>query len=215
MTKLRAYLAFFMIVEIPLLIWKHHIDLTSISCAYAFRHNLNIMTTAFYQRQTVSIFNNVLIIFTGVESQKKPTYPPPPPQYIIIYIYIYIYTILISRSTYIFCNCLYKLAMGGHFGPSSSGGLGALTLRAFFRISYLTGDVFSCVGKSRRVLFACSEKGVCRQYRPSPLCISCIYWLLVSMAVLFQESATLLYGLRCFLLVSKCIHLAMSLMICG
>ena len=85
--QIKCLSGFFMIVEIPLLIWKHHIDLISISCAYAFRHNLNIMATAFYQRQTVSIFNNVLIFFTGVESQKKPTHPPPPPpppQYIII-----------------------------------------------------------------------------------------------------------------------------------
>ena len=44
-----------------------------------------------------------------------------------------IYIILISRSTYIIlCNCLYKLVTGGHFGPSSSGGLGALPLGAFF-----------------------------------------------------------------------------------
>ena len=85
----------------------------------------------------------------------------------------------------------------------------------FLRISDLIGDVFSCVGRLKRVFFACSGKGVCRQYRPSPLCISCIYRLLASMAVLFQESSTLLYGLRCFLLVSKCVHLAMWLMICG
>ena len=39
-------------------------------------------------------------------------------------------TILIS--TYILCNCLYKPVAGGHFGPSSSGGLGALPLGACF-----------------------------------------------------------------------------------
>ena len=104
-------------------------------------------------------------------------------------------------STYILCSCLCKPVTGGHFGPSSPGGLGALSPGAasLFRISDLIGDVFSCVGRLRRVLFACSEKGVCRQYRPSPLCISCIYRLLTSMAVLFQESSTLLCGLRCFL----------------
>ena len=87
-------------------------------------------------------------------------------------------------------------------------------LELFFRISDLKGDVFSDVGRLKRVLFACSEKGVCRQYRPSPLCTSCIYRLLPSTAVLSQESSTLLYGLCCFLLVSKCVHLAMWLMIC-
>ena len=61
-------------------------------------------------------------------------------------------------------------------------------------VSDFKGDVFSCVGRLRRVLCACSEKGVCRQYRPSPLCISCIYLLLASMAVLFQESSALLCG---------------------
>ena len=85
----------------------------------------------------------------------------------------------------------------------------------FLQISDLIGDVFSCVGRLKRVLFACSEKGVCRQYKPTPLCISCIYRSLASMALIFQESSTLLYGLRCFLLVSKCIHLAMWLKICG
>ena len=145
-------------------------------------------------------------------------------------------TILIYRSTYIFC--LYRPVTRGHVCPSSSGGLGALPLGAlrlgalplgalplgalrldalpfgafFLRISDLIGDVFSCVGRLKRVLFACSEKGVCRQYRPSPLCASCIYWLLASMAVLFQESSTLLYGLCCFLLVSKCVHLAIWMM---
>ena len=79
----------------------------------------------------------------------------------------------------------------------------------FLRISDLKGDVSSCVGRLKRVLFACPEKGLCRQYRPSPLCTSCIYRLLASMAVLFQESSTLLYGLCCFLLVSKCVQLAM------
>ena len=82
--------------------------------------------------------------------------------------------------------------------PSSSGDLGALQLRACFKVSDLIGDVFSCVGRLRRVLCACSEKGMCRQYRPSPLCIRCIYRLLASMAVLFQESSTLVCGLRCF-----------------
>ena len=57
---------------------------------------------------------------------------------------------------------------------------------------------FHLCGRLKRVLFAFSEKGVCRQYRPSPLCISCIYQLLASMALLIQESSTLLYGLRCF-----------------
>ena len=123
-------------------------------------------------------------------------------------------TILIYRSTYIFC--LHRPVAGGHFGPSSSGGLGALPLGAlrlelsFLRISDFI-DVFSRVGRLKRVLFACSEKGMCRQHRsrPSPLCTSCIYRLLASRAVLFQESSTLLYGLSCFLLVSKCVHLAM------
>ena len=125
--------------------------------------------------------------------------------------------ILISRSKNISCNCLYKPVTSGHFGPSTSGGIGALPLGAFFflRILDLIGDVFFCMGRLRRVLFACSEKGLCRQYRPSPLCISCICRLSASMAVPFQESSTLLYGLRCFLLVSKCVQLAMWLMICG
>ena len=53
--------------------------------------------------------------------------------------------------------CLYRPVTGGHFGPSSSGGLGALPLEAFFflRISDLI-DVFSCVGRLKRVLFTCS-----------------------------------------------------------
>ena len=81
--------------------------------------------------------------------------------------------------------------------------LGALPLGSFFlRISDLIGYVFSCVGRLKRVLFPCSEKGVCRQYRPFPLCISCIYRLLASMAVLFQESSKLLCGLRCFFFFS-------------
>ena len=69
-----------------------------------------------------------------------------------------------NRSTYIFC--LYRPVAAGHFRPSSSGGLGALPLGAlplgsffFLRISDLK-DVFSCVGRLKRVLFACSEKGV-------------------------------------------------------
>ena len=37
---------------------------------------------------------------------------------------------------------------------------------SFLGISDLIGDVFSCVGRLKRVLFACSEKGVYRQYRP-------------------------------------------------
>ena len=82
------------------------------------------------------------------------------------------------------------------------------------RVSDLIIGIFSCVGRLRRVLCACSEKGVCRQYGPSPLCISCIYQLLASMAVLFRESSTSLCGLRCFLIVSKCVHLAMWLKIC-
>ena len=79
----------------------------------------------------------------------------------------------------------------------------------FLRISFsdLKGDVSSCVGRFKRVLFACSEKGGCRQYRPSPLCTSCIYRLLACMALLFQESSTLLYGLCCFLLVSNTDHI--------
>ena len=68
----------------------------------------------------------------------------------------------------------------------------------FLRISDLKGDVSTCVGRLKRVLFACSEKGVSRQYRPSPLCISSIYRLLASLAVLFQESSTLLYGVHKF-----------------
>ena len=66
--------------------------------------------------------------------------------------------------------------------------IGALPPGAFFlRISDLKADVFSCVDRLKRVLFACSEKGVCRQYRPSPLCKSCIYRLLSSMAALFTR----------------------------
>ena len=40
----------------------------------------------------------------------------------------------------------------------------------FLRISFsdLKGDVSSCVGRLKRVPFACSEKDGCRQYRPSP-----------------------------------------------
>ena len=107
--------------------------------------------------------------------------------------------------------CLYRPVAAGHFGPSSSGGLGALPLGAlrlgalaletfFLRISFsdLKGDVSSCVGRLKIVLFACSEKGGCSQYRTSPLCTSCIYRLLACMAVLFQESSTLLYCLCCF-----------------
>ena len=65
--------------------------------------------------------------------------------------------------------------------------------------SDLKGDVSSCVDRLKRVLFACSEKGGFRQYRPSLLCTSCIYRLLTCMAVLFQESSMLLYGLCYFL----------------
>ena len=79
----------------------------------------------------------------------------------------------------------------------------------FLRISDSI-DVFSCVGRLKRVLFASSEKGVCRQYRPSPWCIRCIYRLLASMALLFQESSTLLYGLRWFLLVSHLVNTIVS-----
>ena len=68
-------------------------------------------------------------------------------------------------------------------------------LRILF--SDLKGDVFSCVGRLKIVLFACSEKGGCRQYRPSPMCTSCIYRLLACMAVPFQGSSKLLYGLCC------------------
>ena len=75
--------------------------------------------------------------------------------------------------------------------------------------SDLKADVFSCVGRWKIVLFSCLGKGGCRQYRPSPMCTSCIYRLLACMAVPFQGSSTLLYGLCCFLLVSKCAHLAM------
>ena len=39
-------------------------------------------------------------------------------------------TILVSRSAHILC--LYRPVAGGHFGPSFSGGLGALPLGAFF-----------------------------------------------------------------------------------
>ena len=81
-----------------------------------------------------------------------------------------------------------------------------LVLRILF--SDLIADVFSCVGRWKIVLFSCLGKGGCRQYRPSLLCISCIYRLLACMAVPFQGSSTLLYGMCCFLLVSKCVHLA-------
>ena len=68
-----------------------------------------------------------------------------------------------------------------------------LLLRILF--SELKADVFSCVGRWKIVLFVCLEKGGCRQYRPSPMCTSCIYRLLVCMVVPFQGSSTLLYGL--------------------
>ena len=80
-------------------------------------------------------------------------------------------------------------------------------LRILF--SDLKADVFSCVGRWKIVLFSCLGKGGCRQYRPSPMCTSCIYRLLACMAVPFQGSSTLLYSLCSFLLVSKCAHLAM------
>ena len=51
------------------------------------------------------------------------------------------------------------------------------------RVSDFIVGIFSCVDRLRRVLCACSEKGVCRQYGLSPLCISCIYQLLASMAM--------------------------------
>ena len=70
-------------------------------------------------------------------------------------------------------------------------------------VSDLIIGIFSCMGRLRRLLCACLEKGMCRQHGPSPLCISCIYQLLASMAVLFRESSTLLCGLRYFLLVSN------------
>ena len=59
----------------------------------------------------------------------------------------------------------------------------------FLRMSFpdLKGDVFPCVGRLKRVLFACSEKEGCRQYRPSHSCTSCIYRLLACMAVLFSR----------------------------
>ena len=50
---------------------------------------------------------------------------------------------------------------------------------------------FPCVGRLKRVLCACSEKNVCGYYGPSPLCISCVYRLLASMAVVFRESSNL------------------------
>ena len=56
------------------------------------------------------------------------------------------------------------------------------------RVSDLTVGVFSCLGRLRGVLCACSEKGLRRQYEPSPLCISCIYRFFASMAMLFRES---------------------------
>ena len=102
-------------------------------------------------------------------------------------------TILIYRSTNIFF-CLYRPVAAGHFGPSSSGGLvalplGALRLGAFFlRISFSDlKDVSSCVGRLKRVLFACSEKGVCRQHRSSPLCTSCIYRLCTTEKAYIEE----------------------------
>ena len=57
--------------------------------------------------------------------------------------------------------CLYRPVAAGHFGPSSSGGLGAPPLGAFFlRISFsdLKGDVSSCVGRLKRVLFLSNLK---------------------------------------------------------
>ena len=66
-----------------------------------------------------------------------------------------------------------------------------ILLRILF--SDLISDVFSCVGWWKIVLFSCLGKGACRQYRPSPMCTSCIYRLLACMAVPFQGFSTLLY----------------------
>ena len=59
--------------------------------------------------------------------------------YIYIYICIYVYIILIYRTTYIFC--LYRAVAAGHFGLSSSGGLGALPLGAL-RLGALPLEAF-------------------------------------------------------------------------
>ena len=110
-------------------------------------------------------------------------------------------------------RCLYSSVTGGHFTAVFLGRSWCTASASLLvRVSDLIVDIFFCVGRLRRVLCACSEKGVCRQYGPSPLCMSCIYRLLASMVVLFRESSTLLCGLPCFLLVSKCVHLAMWLM---
>ena len=124
-------------------------------------------------------------------------------------------TILIYRPTYIFFTSSGLLRPDILVRPLQGFlvhcGLVHCRLKLFFlRISFsdLKVDVSSCVGRLERVLLACLEKVGCRQYRPSPLCTSCIYRLLACMAVLFQESSTLLYGLCCFLLVSECVNLA-------
>ena len=83
--------------------------------------------------------------------------------------------ILIYRSTYIFFASTGLLQADILVRPLQEV-LVHCRLKIFFlRISDFKGDVSSCVGRLKSVLFAWSEKGVCRQYRPSPLCASCIY----------------------------------------
>ena len=118
---------------------------------------------------------------------------------ILIYRFTYIYlplkaccgrtfwSVLFRRSwcTAVWCTTAWCIAAWSFFSAD---------FRFERRCFLLCGQI-----EKRTVLFACSEKGVCRQYRPSPLCTSCIYRLLASMSVLFQESSTLLYGLCCYL----------------
>ena len=116
--------------------------------------------------------------------------------YIIVKIYLHFF---------VHIRCLCSSVTGGHFTAVLIGRSWCTAAASLLvRVLDLIIGISSYVGRLRRVICACSEKGVCRQYEPSPLCTSCIYRLLASMAVLFRESSTLLCGLLCFLLVSKC-----------
>ena len=69
-------------------------------------------------------------------------------------------------STVLFRTAIFTAAFLGRSWCTAAASL-------LVRVSDLIIGIPPCVGRLKRVLCACSEKGVCRQYRPSPFCITC------------------------------------------
>ena len=111
------------------------------------------------------------------------------------YIYIYIYNLMYRPTYIIFSTGLFRPDIFARphqvFVHCRLVHCGLVRCRLklvllWILFSDLKADVFSCVGRWKILLFSCSMKGGCRQYRPSPMCTSCIYGLLACMAVVLK-----------------------------